>query len=58
LLELRAAISYFRLRRRLGDAAGGLAVLAEVAGWFTEGVNSPPVLEARKLLDERRAAQK
>lgn len=53
LLELRAAISYLRLRRRLGDAAGGRAVLAEVTGWFTEGVNSPVVSEARKLLADR-----
>jgi hypothetical protein len=50
LLELRAAISYFRLRRRLGDVAGGRAKLAEVAGWFTEGVNSPVVTTARMLL--------
>jgi hypothetical protein len=50
LLELRAATSYFRLRRRLGDVAGGRAVLAEVAGWFSEGGNSPVVMEARMLL--------
>ena len=52
LLELRAAISYFRLRRRLGDAARGQAALAEVANWFTEGIHSPVVSEARNLLAE------
>jgi ATP/maltotriose-dependent transcriptional regulator MalT len=52
LLELRAAISYFRLRRRLGDSPGGRAMLAEVADRFTEGLNSPAVTEARILLDK------
>jgi tetratricopeptide (TPR) repeat protein len=51
LLELRAAISYFRLRRRLGDVVGGRAKLADVAGWFTEGLNTPVVTAARMLLD-------
>ncbi len=52
LLELRAAVSYFRLRRRLGQTAVGRAVLAQVAGWFTEGADSPALSEARKLVDE------
>ena len=52
LLELRAAVSTMRLRRRLGDAAGGRAVLAEVVGGFTEGLDSPLVSDARKLLGQ------
>jgi len=52
LLELRAAVSYSHLRRRLGDAAGGRAVLAEVIGAFTEGLDSPLVSDARKLLGQ------
>jgi DNA-binding winged helix-turn-helix (wHTH) protein/predicted ATPase len=52
LLELRAANGHFRLRRRLGDAGGGQVVLAETLGWFTEGISSPALLEARKLLGE------
>jgi len=52
LLELRAAISYLRLRRRLGDAAGARALLAQVAGGFPEGAASPAVSEAWRLLGE------
>ena len=53
-LQLRAAISYFRLHRRLGDAARGRAELNEVAGWFKEALDSPAVAEARKLLEDER----
>ena len=52
LLELRAAVSSCRLRCRLGDAAGGRRVLAETAGWFTEGSHSPAVSSALDLLRE------
>jgi adenylate cyclase len=53
LWELRAAISYFHLRRRLGDTAGAQVVLAEVLDGFTEGTDSPTVAEAWKLLGEQ-----
>ncbi|MGI8989642.1 MAG: serine/threonine-protein kinase PknK [Bryobacteraceae bacterium] len=53
LLELRAAVSYFHLHRRLGDAARGRAPLAEVLAWFSEGANSPVVTDARMLLADR-----
>jgi hypothetical protein len=50
LLEIRAAVSYLRLRRRLSDVTGGRAVLTEVLSAFTEGLDSPLVSAARKLL--------
>jgi predicted ATPase len=50
LLELRAGISYLRLRRRMGDVTGGRALLSEVMDSFGEGTNSPVVAEARMLL--------
>jgi hypothetical protein len=52
LLELRAAVSYLRLRRRLGDATGGRAVLAKVLSAFSEGLDTPLVSDARKLLGQ------
>jgi predicted ATPase len=44
-LELRAAVSLARL-----DPAVGRAVLAETLGWFTEGLDTPDVREAREEL--------
>jgi hypothetical protein len=49
LLELRAAISYFRLQQELGDAARGRAALAGLVSWFEQEGDSPTVLEARRL---------
>jgi ATP/maltotriose-dependent transcriptional regulator MalT len=49
LLELRAAISYFRLQDRLGDDCRGRAALAGLAIWFAQESNSPTLLEARQL---------
>jgi adenylate cyclase len=48
--ELRAALSLARLgQRRTAEAA---RVLAEVYGWFTEGLDTPDLAEARTLLAE------
>ena len=50
MLELRAATSLVRLRRRVGDPRSARASLAEVLAWFTEGASSPYVAEARELI--------
>ena len=50
-LELRAAMSLSRLwqcQRRRKEAR---QVLAEVYGWFTEGFDTPDLLEAKMLLE-------
>ena len=50
--ELRAATSLARLwgeQDRRGDAE---AVLEKVHGWFTEGFDTPDLVDARELLDE------
>lgn len=52
-LELRAAISYARIRREQGQGEEGLAVLAPVYGWFTEGFETGDLREARMLLSSR-----
>jgi predicted ATPase len=51
LLELRAAMSYFRQRCRLRDNAGGRVLLAKVLSELPEGLNSPVGLRARELVE-------
>jgi len=50
--ELRAALSLARLwqSQRRTDEAGRM--LEEVYGWFTEGLDTPDLVEARALLGE------
>ena len=50
--ELRAAMSLCRVRRDPGDATGERRMLADVYGWFTEGLDTPDLRDARILLDE------
>jgi tetratricopeptide (TPR) repeat protein len=57
VLELRAAISYFRLHQRLGNDAPARIILADVINWFTEGLDSPVLLAGRKLLAEPSVTQ-
>ena len=52
LWELRAAISLARLRHNQGRRAEARDLLAPVYGWFTEGFDTPDLIEARALLDE------
>ena len=52
LLELRTAMSYFRLRRELGDSAGGRSVLTDVLAGFTNESTAKIVNAARMLLDD------
>ncbi|MBU0495553.1 MAG: hypothetical protein KKA73_05360, partial [Chloroflexi bacterium] len=48
-LELRAATSLARLWQGQGKREEAHALLAEVYGWFTEGFDTPDVVEARAL---------
>lgn len=49
--ELRAAVSLHRLRQRQGNSEQSRQMLAEVFGRFTEGFETPDLLEARQLLE-------
>ncbi len=51
-LELRATKSLARLRRRQGNAREARDLLAPVLGWFTEGFDTPDLIEAKGLLEE------
>jgi predicted ATPase len=51
-LELRAAISLYRLWQQQGKCAEAYQLLAEVYGWFTEGFDTADLQEAKALLDE------
>jgi hypothetical protein len=50
--ELRAATSLARLWRDQRRRAEARDLLAPVYGWFTEGVDTPDLKEAKALLDE------
>jgi predicted ATPase len=52
LWELRAAASLARLRRDQGRHVEAGDILAPVYGWFTEGLDTPDLKEAKALLDE------
>jgi class 3 adenylate cyclase/predicted ATPase len=49
--ELRAAASLARLRRDQGRRWEAHDLLASIYGWFTEGADTPDLVEARELLD-------
>jgi predicted ATPase len=55
--ELRAATSLARLWRDQGRRGEAQALLAPVYGWFTEGLDTPVLQEAKALLDELSADQ-
>jgi predicted ATPase len=50
--ELRAATSLARLWRDQGKHTKARDLLAPVYGWFTEGFDTPDLVESRALLDE------
>jgi predicted ATPase len=50
-LELRATLSLSRLRQRQGRPGQAYRSLAEVYGSFTEGFDSPDLMDAKALLD-------
>ena len=49
-LELRAAMSLHRLLTKRGREEESYSILAEVYNWFTEGLETPDLVEARGLL--------
>ena len=51
VLQLRAATSLAGLYRRQGRGEAGREVLAAACNWFTEGLETPDLREARQLLD-------
>ena len=50
-LELRAAVSLSQLSRQLGNIEEARTLLAETYGWFTEGLDTPDLKEARATLE-------
>ncbi len=52
LEELLAAISLSRLWQSQGKRDEARKLLSEIYGWFTEGLETAPLKEARELLEE------
>jgi len=50
--ELRASINLARLWRDQGKRSEARDLLASIYGWFTEGLDTPVLEEAKALLDE------
>lgn len=50
--ELLAAIPLARLLRDTNRREEARAILAPLYGWFTEGLDTPPLKEAKALLDQ------
>jgi len=49
LLELRATMSLCRLLSEAGRASEAILTLSAVLAWFSEGLELPPLMEARAL---------
>jgi len=47
--ELRATTSLARLWRKQGKSADAAKALDEIYGWFTEGLETPDLKDAREL---------
>jgi hypothetical protein len=50
--ELRSTISLARLLRDTGHHDLARATLAEIYNWFNEGLDTPDLKDAKRLLDE------
>ena len=50
--ELRGATSLARLRRHQGRQQEAVALLAPILAWFTEGLDTPDLKDAKALLDK------
>ena len=53
-LELRAALSLARLYHNHGSDGEACDLLAPVYAWFTEGLDTRDLVEAKELLDQFR----
>jgi predicted ATPase len=51
-LELRAIVSLSRLYQKQGRREEARQMLAEVYGWFTEGLDIADLQEAKRLVEE------
>jgi predicted ATPase len=51
-MELRTAMSLSRLWQHQGKKTEARRLLAEIYDWFTEGFDTPDLLEAKALLEE------
>ena len=51
LLELQAVTRLARLWQQQGKGRQGRQMLQEVYGWFTEGLDTPMLIEAREMLE-------
>ena len=51
-LELRAVMSLSRLWRTQGKISNARSMLVEICHWFTEGLDTPELLEAKELLND------
>jgi predicted ATPase len=51
-LELRAAMSLSRLWQQQGKRQEACRLLAPIYGWFTEGLDTTDLQEAKALLEE------
>ena len=51
-LELRAANGIARLWQKQGKQREARELLAEIYGWFTEGFDTPDLIDAKALLEE------
>jgi DNA-binding SARP family transcriptional activator/predicted ATPase len=51
-LELRAAMSLARLWQQQNQRQQAHALLAEIYDWFTEGFNTPDLIDAKALLED------
>jgi predicted ATPase len=49
-LELRAAVNLARLWQERGEIGEARDILAPVFEWFTEGFDTPDLIEAKKVL--------
>jgi class 3 adenylate cyclase/predicted ATPase len=54
LLELRASVARARLQASLGRHQQARDILTPIYGWFSEGLDTPDLLEARDLLADLR----
>ena len=52
--ELRTALDLNRLLDSQGRADEGRHVLAEIHAWFSEGLDTPDLVEAGRLLEQHR----
>ena len=50
--ELRGAMSLARLRRQQGRQQEAVALLAPIYAWFTEGLDTADLKDAKALLDK------